>query len=595
MEFIGGLIPLIIIVAIIAAVISAFTRRRSHRERGAPGGSARQAFLYLFSFAALMVTAAGGSLLVNYIVDKLRADQYVSGNETQLALGIALTVVGTPAWLLVWRKLWKGTATASHERKSDVRGFYIYLVELISIGFVIGGSVSLIQVILGDGSLEGTDIAFPLIWGVVWGYHWWVETRLTPDERIATPFRTIYVYMVSLSTMALLLSGAGIVMFRLLDSAYAELFISDRLLEPELWGGAMRSGIALGLVGAVGWWWHWFQAAGHEPPTLGRQLYNYIYGVLGGVTTVVISLSILLVIVLQWAFDTPTISAEAEHFRQIVGLIPALLAGIMLWRFHAAVVTADVPGDDRLSAERIYRNIVSGLSLATLSVGLMFLVALFISAASREAQNYIVDEKGWQGQLSIVIPVLAVGGALWGYHWMKLQRLALESVEEIASASRRVHIYSVFGISALTVLGSLSAAVFLVLQAILDEDFSARTFRDVQWPVAILVTTALVSGYYWTVIREDRRRLAGLRTESGHPEKHVTLLLPEAALPVADEIVRLLGYDIIVWAQVDGVLAIEPSQEELAVLVQQIDTAPGDRALVLVDAGNLRVRAYYWT
>ena len=69
MDFI---IPLAIVVAIVYGIVTVVNRGRCRKEGGAPGIGTRQAFFYLFAFAALMVATSGASLLIGYVVDTLR-------------------------------------------------------------------------------------------------------------------------------------------------------------------------------------------------------------------------------------------------------------------------------------------------------------------------------------------------------------------------------------------------------------------------------------------------------------------------------------------------------------------------------------------
>ncbi len=595
MELIGGLLPLATLVAIVFAITSAISRsRRGRSESSAPGIGARFVFYYLFSFTALMVGASGASVLLGYIVDSLRSDLIVSPGESQLALGIALSFVGIPAWLFTWRQILKSTEARPYDTRSTVRGLYIYVIEAVSLGFTAVGSISLLAVILGGDSLQGTDIAWPLAWGLIWAYHWWAESNLSASERAATPFRAIYLYIASAAFLIMLLTGLGIIMHHLLDGAYVSLFVDNLLVRQSLWGDSMKTSLATAIVGGISWWWHWFHGTRSDAPTAFRQVYIYVFGILFGVVAFVVSVSMVIVIVLQWLLSAPSISPVDEHFRVLTGLIPSILAGGVLWSYHAAVLhreSASAIAPE--SARRIYNYLVTSLSLSTLAVGLVFLTALFISVSVRDARSYLVDEEDWQGQLSIVLTLLGVGGGIWAYYWFRIQRFARSVPDELETSSRRIHIYSVFGVSALAALGSLSTALFMLLQAMFESNLSAETLKDAQWAIAALLTTGIISGYFALVIREDRRVLTLQKpAREQSVRKSVTVLVTESGIAVSDALADRLGYQINVWLEPGMMDAQLPTDEQLDSAVNAITSASLENVLVVMKDGGLDVRTY---
>ena len=592
MEFIGAIVPLFIFFAVIASITLLVVRGREHGARRSAGVTAKQAFFYLFAFAALMVAAAGASVLVSYIVDSLRGGQLVKPSVNQLALGLALIIVGTPAWLLAWRRIVRTTEEDKAEKQDPIRGFYMYVIEAVSLGFLFAGLFSLILVLLQDENLSGISIAFPVVWGPLWAYHWWVESRLTAEDRAATPFRALYIYGASAVMFSIALSGGGAIMSHLLSHAYTSLFLSDSFIRSDLWGSEIKQGIALVLIGGTALWWHFFRGSAADVHSTGRQVYIYLYGVLFGVVSVVVTVSIALVIILQWALSAPTISPAAEHFRSFAGLIPAALAGGVLWSFHNGILHREALAASARSARRVYDYLVAGLSVATLGAGFLFLINLFISATIRDAQNYIVDRTGWQGQLAIVLPLLGVGGGIWAYYWRNIQKAARLDPSELESTSRRLYIYAVFAISALAALGSLSAALYMFLQDLLDGSLATATLRDAQWAIAVLLTTGVISGYFWTVIREDRRITATLEQPEKVERKRVTILLPADALATASALQERLGYAITVWSGPDEPGFTAPNADQLEDAVALISAAPTDQVFVLATAAGLTVRPF---
>lgn len=585
------MISFLLPVIVLAVVLVVTLNRKRFSTGDASTGSLRQLFFYLFAFAALLVAVNGISILVTYIVDSLRGGQFVEPDESQLALGLALTLVGGPAWLFAWVRIQKSVATDPEQSRFFVRGLYLYVIAAIAISFFAAGLISLINTILGGDELRGTYVARPVAWGGVWAYHWWVESRVSPQDRAATPFRGLYVYIVAAASLGMLLSGVALVLERLFNSAYTSLFLDDLIVSASLWSDGMKTVTSIAIVGAIGWWWHWHRAAAADVRDTIRLVYIYLFGVLGGMVTIVVSLSILLVAVLQWLFGAPDLPPAAEHFQLLTGVIPALIAGGFLWAYHAATLRGEaVTGDEAASIRRVYNYLLTSASLATLAIGLVFLVALAVTSTAGE--DYLVEDRGWQGQLSITLTLLGVGGGLWAYYWSRAEKSVTAFPAERDSLSRRVHIYSVFGASALAALGSLSAVLYLLLEAILGSGVSAGTFDDMKWGLGVLLAAGIISGYFWFIIREDRSVLATVARPAPVIRKRVTLLAPAGAVEQARRLEALLGSDVTTWTSHGAETVPALTDEQLAAVTEQVISAPPERVLVILDHEGAHVLPY---
>ena len=94
-----SIIPLLLIVGIIAAVVF-FIRRRGKTEDDPGIGTLKRLYFYGLSFVSLGVAAPGIILLIDFLLDRLFGSPTLSRGQTQLALALALTIVGTPIWFL---------------------------------------------------------------------------------------------------------------------------------------------------------------------------------------------------------------------------------------------------------------------------------------------------------------------------------------------------------------------------------------------------------------------------------------------------------------------------------------------------------------
>ena len=72
--------------------------------------------------------------------------------------------------------------------------------------------VSLLGWLLGADSFNGLHLALPLVWGGVWGLHWYIDSQEVPRNEEADSVRRVYVYGTSLYGLVMLLVGLGVIL-----------------------------------------------------------------------------------------------------------------------------------------------------------------------------------------------------------------------------------------------------------------------------------------------------------------------------------------------------------------------------------------------
>lgn len=598
----GGLLPLLVFGGIIIAIVALVRRQGGTEEQEEePGiGTLRRLYYYWLSIAALMVAASGAILLVDYTADRLFGPRTLSGDEGQLALGLALTLVGTPIWFLHWILARRAARQFPGETRALSRRAYLFLV--LGISGVLGavGLVSLLSWLLGVGSFNGTHIAFPLVWGGLWAFHWRVQDAEGQPRGLAGSVRSLYVYVTALYGLAMLATGVGIILGQLLLEAYNALSSAEVLLSTQagLLNDTTRTGVAIALVGGAYWWWHWHRVSRGDTGSGLRQVYLYLFAILGGAVTVVVSLSILLFYILQWLIGEPNASSAGTHFSFLPGVVAAVTTGAGVWGYHWAVTRQEAPNvvGDLLAARRIYRYLVAALGLITLAVGLVNLFTVALGAIVPDARERLAGTDWWRDPLTLAITLLAVGVPLWSIHWFGAQREAKAvGAEERTVLSRRVFIYGVFCIAILVTLGNLSALVFMFLRDLLEGELSTQVLRDAKWSIGMLLMAGTVSVYYWLVLQEDRHALPTTEAPTAvrRVQKVVIALASEAAQPFMDGLEARLGTSIRRWQRLDpDVGAPAVTEENLTLVEGLIAEAPGDSVLLDVDASGVRVIPY---
>ena len=597
-----SLVALLVLVGIIAIVV-ALVRHQGGEEEESGIGTLRRLYYYGLAFVALMVAVSGAILLVSSIAESLGGSQVLSTSQTPLALGLALTLVGTPVWLLHWSFAQRALREFPTEARALSRRAYLYLVIGIAAVLFAVGAASLLRWVLGAGTFEGTHVAFPLVWGAVWVLHWRIEA-LELEERpseLNASIQRLYVYATALYGLGMLAAGVGVILWRLLQEAYDQLFATPLLVPAgsALWDDIIRTAVATALVGGAIWWWHWHRVARDDSSSTLRQVYLYLFGILGGSVTVVAFLSFLLFGVLQWLIGAPEASEAASHFRFLPNVAAGLVIGVGLWGYHWAIVDQESPATmGGLSASRrVYRYLVAALGLGTLATGLVILFSTLLGLLVSAAEPELAGVDWWRNPFTLAITLLAVGVPLWGLFWSGVQREAVAGEpQERDALSRRVFIYVTFGAAMLVALGNLSALLFIFLRDLLEGRLSLEVLQAAKWSMGMLLTAGAISAYYWLVLREDRQALAGLEkvpTHAPRAPKVVIALSSEAAQPLIKRLELVLGYPITRWRRLGPeVGAPTLTDEDVNATQERITSAPGDRVLITFDASGIQVLPY---
>jgi hypothetical protein len=397
--------------------------------------------------------------------------------------------------------------------------------------------------------------------------------------------------------------GVGIVIWRPLKEAYLALFATQLAVPGAgywdlVWSDTTHTGVALLATGGLLWWWHWHRAAGGDTNSQLRQVYLYLFVVLGGAATVAITLSMILFKVLQWYIGEPGTLGASAHFSALPGLIAVLVPGAALWGYHWAVVRQEslLSTGRWPAARRVYRYLVAAIGLTTLSVGLVMVFLVAVGVLIPQAGVPLASGQWWRNPLALGITLLIVGLPIWSYYWFGVQReVASGPVQERAAQSRRVYIYGVFGIATLLVLGNLSALLFLFLRDVLEGGLSLQTLQDTKWSIGTLLMAAAISVYHWLILQEDRQEMpAAAESPAGAVPvtKDLIALISQSAQGSVRGLESRLGVSIRVWRRLDASNAPSLTDEDLDRVRDEIINAPGNRALLIVDASGVMVLPY---
>ena len=617
--FVFGILGLLVPIALIALIIYGIIvwRRRASEhapeEDTDPGiGTVRRLYFYVVAFVSLMMTASGIVLLVQFVLDSVVGDNLISDSTTRLAAGASLLIVGAPLWFFHWRYMQRAVEEQPVETRSILRKLYIYITLAVAGSILIYTALNLLNWIFRTDDFSGYDLAAFVVWGAVWAFHWLIEEREGQSSPETRAIRRLYIYIASLVGLVMLSLGSGRVLYFILLEGYNALVSTPLLTDDSgLWRHAMRDMLAVAIVGAVIWALHWLYIARRDYDSVLRQVYMYIFAILGGVVATLTALGIIIHEFLTWAFGTYSADTVAQHFEFLPGSVAMLAGGAALWAYHWHRVRyeADESGGTTLSARRAYTYILTAIGTGALAVAIFMLVSAALKLILASFGDVVVGGDQWKRPLINIITLAVLGGPVWGYYWQNIQSrtLALET-DERQAISRRIFIFAALGIGVLALLGSVSALLFIFLQDLLDFSFSLGTLDDMVEPIAIIAAAAAFLPYYWAVYRQDQDAspeiapepaasdIPSVRPEpvEGQPSrKQVTLLAAVDADALVAQIQSALDYNIdtLPWADADAIV-LTLTDEECAQLAQSIADAPGSYVLLIPDAGTVRVLSH---
>jgi hypothetical protein len=579
-SLVSSLIPLAVVGLIIWGIVS--LARRGHGEIDAGIGTVRRLFIYGGALVGVFMAASGVSLLLGGLIDAIGPGDIVIGEEdTSLALGLSLTVVGAPVWWLFWRAGERSVRDHPVEGRSLLRRGYGNVVRVAGLAITMGTAVSVVRQLLQLDPFAGETWGWALTFGALWVLHdrWLARTPSTTRETLLLD--RLYLFFGSVLGLAALSPAIGALLYEPLKRAYDSAFVESTVARASL-SEPMREALVGVIVSAPVWYWHWLRQAIRDAGTTLWRTYLFIFGILSGVVTALVGTGILVYLVLAWALDATDDSA-AEHFEPLAGAVSAIVVGLALWGYHRLVQRQRAVSDERSEPEQVYRYVMAAAGLVTLASGLVTVFVLGVEALTPNAD--VVHEDGWWREwLAAAITLLLMGIPLWGWYWLDVQRqVHRQPVAARLAVSRRVFVFAIAGVSVLVAAVDLVIVLFKVFEGLLESALTQDDIFDVRWSIALLLTTGAIGIYYWLVLVEDRHALAGVEREPEQPRaKTVLLVSPDADGSELVSRLEALGERVQRWRRLDAPSAAALSDEELAALHERVTSAAGEHVIVVV-------------
>ena len=381
-----------------------------------------------------------------------------------------------------------------------LRRLYLYLVSaaamvLLAVGLVFLGATVLLFA-FNDPSAESsrsqlavftamTVVALP-----VWGVHFWVARRFAmrdPFER-ASALRRLYLYFVCLATALAAMETLAFALFFLFQPVFDQLPLNGLTAAQLGWASV----VCVALLG-----FH-FVIASRDRAAVGeegasatlRRWYMYV-ALLVGLLTMLSSAAYLLQ--LGW---TKLVLGSIDQYLYMATPAGSVIAGALLWGFHARAIATNHISDDRHSTLRA----LEGFIAVAFSIG----AALF---GATQILYYALDRalgvSNPGGAGTNLLAALAGPGSLllvYGVAWFLIRR-RLARDARTQEADRQAGVRRLYtNLAALISLGAMAygAAVLLATLLVAAEapviGIKAPDWKD---PASLSLTLLLVGAAVW--------------------------------------------------------------------------------------------------
>lgn len=573
------LVGLLLPVALVAWLVHLV--RGSRSDGPSPGVSLRRVLQMGFLFAAVCTAASG---LSGLLALALPVDRISGTASSDLAFALSLTIVALPVTLGLWRLVGRRVAADPDERAAPAWSLYVAVASTVAVTIALVGLVQVAAWAVAGDPFPAGGAARAVVWGAVWAAHLQLAARAAyrPTSRIAD-LAVLAGSAVGLVTLTL---GAGQLAFAGLDHLYLTL-VGTVVVDGPLLGESVRLGAVVAVLGGALWWFSWLRQAASLPRTSLWHAYVLILPILGGLLASVGSAATVAHAVLQWTAGVREPMAGG-HFSVLPGALATGIVGAWAFAYHRAVL-GEVRERTRTEPERAYEYIGAAVGLVAASAGVA--VALVALVEALGPAPLAGPDPAARSVLVTAVTMLLVGGPLWWVFW---RRLADPIVAERRSPSRRAYLFLLFGVAGLTAVVSLMVVLFVVLRDAFDGSLDGQTVLDLRVALSLALTAGGVSGYHWTVFREDR-----VLAPDDAPDRDRTVLIVAAdPSPLAREVRQATGAAVRVLRRLDtagpqeGAEVTQPEPADPGPVIRAVLDSPHPRVLVLVDGDDITVVPY---
>lgn len=528
------------------------------------GEEIRSFFQYALLFALLIIVNSGISGIASRILEP--ADLLL-GDQLQLARNTAFVVVGLPIFLglILWAK--KSYQKDPTERDNFAFTTYFALASLISLSLTLNKGYEVLISFFGERGFDGAAFAGFLTWATSLAIHYRLTRRLISAELSRAQF-----LLASLITLVISLTGLAILISTAVRSLFPQLE-EDALL---LGSNPLIRGAALFLIAAPLWFIYWIRSASKDEKSPAWLFYLLIGGIGGGLAVAIIALTAFFYRFLIWSFGDPASNEAAIHFDGAPSAIGAFSVGAISFFYHRAILKSQKEVS-RNEVVHIYQYLLAGIGLITSGIAILLLIVAAIEMLTESGTLY-----GPQSINTILasITLLLVGGPLWLITWHQIGVGYQVSQEiEASSRTRRVYLFALFGVSAVAAIISLLTIFVRLFESLFGTGFNGSTIGEMAYSIGILVTTGVIAGYHFKILKADR----SLTPSKIKSPRYILLIGPENSA-IQREVENITGGVVEVLNRRDKI----ENTWSIDDIRSLIETNPGESQVIILEESGVR-------
>ncbi len=494
----------------------------------------RRIYFYAVAFVSLEVVLWGLISLMRSIT----SPDAVGSGVTQLAMGMALILVGVPVFGLHWWICQRDAAMDMDEHASGVRAVFLYAILLSTFIPAIQNLLAIINrlalttahisrgaAIVGGQQNWGDNI-IALSMNVLIGIYFVFILRsdwkkITNPETFAD-VRRVYRYLWVLYGLLLTIFGMQqllLFIFRVPFSSFVSLLRAGFI-----------NGLALTMIGTPVWFFAWKttqESLAERPERESLLRLGLLYALaLAGVVTVLTSGGIVLDALLRWAFGEPM--RLDDFIRQVSGPISIAIPLAGIWAYYGYWLNramTDIPeAPRRAGMRRLYFYILSAVGLVATFIGLSMLLSFVVDTL---VGNVLLTAY-LRPRLAGSLATLLAGFPLWWFTWRPMQAEALGPGDAgdhaRRSLVRKVYLYLALFASVIGGMASAGTMLYTLFNQVLggySADFLADFLKALEW----LFLFILLGIYHGLILRRDGR-MASQALAAKHAEFATLVLDP---------------------------------------------------------------------
>lgn len=327
-----GLLPIVLVAAVVFALVTARRGTTLEDDLGdAPHddgiGTVRRLFIYTLALVGLIIAAVGVSMVIAGALDAITGRVIFAERRQGLAVALAFSVVGGPAWLLFAWLTQRSLRDHDVERRSQLRRLYLGLARGVAVAVIATNAITAGRMVAGIEGFRGAPWGALVTWVAVWAVHERLARAEPPPTTVTRLLDRLTAYFGTLLGLALLLSGAVGVLAAPLSALYDRAFRESMVMGD--WSESLRASLVVMLVGGALWSWHWLRDLAQRDRLTTLWLTQvFLFGVLLGVALALVPAALAVYATLEWFFGQPAADTAAAHFGDMPSTLATLAIGL---------------------------------------------------------------------------------------------------------------------------------------------------------------------------------------------------------------------------------------------------------------------------